>query len=356
MASRAHQREIESLAQWRKHLSQGVRSLRGWHIQSVDLRGEDLRRVGVSGAVFLGCLFADGVEDIVRQRGALVFPALPELPFDPYRARLYTPEDLYAGLDNGYSATLDAIAYAWSLAPRTLDRTLATALHDHAINDAVTDFAQQRSLVGVMGGHAVTRDCAAYAAAAELGHALARRHVVATGGGPGAMEAANLGAFFSAQPIEALRAACTRLAEVPDFHTDITAWAQSALKVRHELGVGVPSLGIPTWHYGDEPPNLFADHIAKYFTNSIREQVLLDLSTAGIVVLPGSAGTLQEIFQSSCEKFYAGRDVSPMVLVGIEHWTRQLPAWPLLSSLFADLPGVVHLVDKVAEAAEIIAG
>ena len=44
-----------------------------------------------------------------------------------------------------------------------------------------------------MGGHAAQRGDAEYADAARLGHALGAHHVVATGGGPGAMEAANLG-------------------------------------------------------------------------------------------------------------------------------------------------------------------
>ena len=31
------------------------------------------------------------------------------------------------------------------------------------------------------------------------------------------------------------------------------------------------SLGIPTWFYGHEPPNVFCDGIGKYFSNAIRE-------------------------------------------------------------------------------------
>ena len=33
------------------------------------------------------------------------------------------------------------------------------------------------------------------------------------------------------------------------------------------------SLGVPTWFYGHEPPNLFATRIAKFFTNALREDV-----------------------------------------------------------------------------------
>ena len=45
----------------------------------------------------------------------------------------------------------------------------------------------------------------------------------------------------------------------------------------------------PTWFYGHEPPNVFADHVAKYFRNAIREDVLLQVCDAGIVFLPGAA-------------------------------------------------------------------
>lgn len=49
--------------------------------------------------------------------------------------------------------------------------------------------------VGVMGGHSVTRDSDDYRLAADLGAALAGTgHLVTTWGGPGAMEATNLGA------------------------------------------------------------------------------------------------------------------------------------------------------------------
>ncbi len=51
-----------------------------------------------------------------------------------------------------------------------------------------------------MGGHAVARDDPAYAQTARLAWRLGSTLVVATGGGPGAMEAANLGAYLSGHP------------------------------------------------------------------------------------------------------------------------------------------------------------
>ena len=74
--------------------------------------------------------------------------------------------------------------------------TLLRAIHDDSVTDALDEFLGGRPVVGVMGGHALARGTRGYAGAARLGHPSPRRAlVVATGGGPGAMEAANLGAF-----------------------------------------------------------------------------------------------------------------------------------------------------------------
>jgi predicted Rossmann-fold nucleotide-binding protein len=273
-----------------------------------------------------------------------------------YRSRLYSPAELYDTAD--YQDSLDARAYAWSRQPTDVDAELAAALHDHAIDDALADWVASRRLVGVMGGHAARRGTREYADAARLGRALAASHVVATGGGPGAMEAANLGAWMSVHDAASLDDALARLAVVPSYRPDIGAWARTAFDTMARFPDGAESLGIPTWRYGHEPPNPFASSIAKYFRNSSREAILLEVCDAGIVFLPGVGGTVQEIFQDACENYYADESsVAPMVLVGGEHWTSTVPAWPLLRSLSAGraMEQHVHLVDTVDEAAALIA-
>lgn len=173
------------------------------------------------------------------------------------------------------------------------------------------------------------------------------------------MEAANLGALARSE--EALQRALTTLSSVPDFAPSVQEWAGVALRAREELDTDedeVRSVGIPTWFYGHEPPNVFCDGIAKYFSNALREDILLASSAGGIIVLPGAAGTVQEIFQAATPLYYADETepLPPLVLVGREHWTQEVPVWPALRALGADHPlgEAIHLVATPEEAAEVV--
>jgi predicted Rossmann-fold nucleotide-binding protein len=351
--------EVDSLAELDRRLAAGARTMNGWRVISVDFddRGAQLRGCDVAGATFLGCRFGPGDEADVEARGAIVFPAIPDAPVDAYRGALYSPRELYDA--DAYPASLDARAYGWAQEHDDQDALLARTLHDHAIDVALADWLarSQRPRVGLMGGHAVARDDPAYAQTARLAWRLGSTLVVATGGGPGAMEAANLGAYLSGHPLEALDEALAHLTRVPSFRPSVRAWADAAFEMLDRFPDGRESLGIPTWHYGHEPPNAFATAIAKYFRNASREAILLQVCDAGIVFLPGAGGTVQEIFQDACENYYADESsVAPMVLVGSAYWTREVPAWPLLTALARGRPmePFVHLVDTVEEAAHVL--
>ncbi|MBT1182970.1 Rossmann fold nucleotide-binding protein [Streptomyces sp. CJ_13] len=354
--------EIETLAEFDQVVARG--SLSGYRIQSVNLleRTFALLAADTSAAVFLGCAMEPDASAKVRADGALVYPPVPDLPFNPYRGLLYTADELFTGLADGYEATPDAQAYAWfqeTKADGDVFSSMLRSIHDDAVSDALDEHLSGARVVGVMGGHAMERGGTEYRGAAELGRGLARSGLtVATGGGPGAMEAANLGAYLAPAPDAALAEALELLAKAPSFTPSVSDWARAAFAVRERWPAGGDSVGIPTWFYGHEPPNAFAGHIAKYFANATREDGLLARSTAGVVFLPGAAGTVQEIFDNATPNYYASRgEPTPMVLVGRHHWTEHLPAWPLLRALARGrgMESRIKLVDSVAEVPEALA-
>ncbi len=361
--------EIESVAALEAAIDSGD-PLTGLRLQDLDLDGHEeelLARTDLEGLVVLGGRLSEVLAHHLRLHGALVFPSDPHAPVDPYRSTLYQPHDLYAGLaEHGYAATPDARAHRWHADAALAHDAfvcLLRAIHDDSMNDALSEALGDSPVVGVMGGHALLRGERAYAAAAGLGHSLASAGLtVATGGGPGAMEAANLGAF--AESPAALAGALERMAAVPDFSSGVDAWAIEALAVHDDLRPAlrtaprVQSIGIPTWFYGHEPPNVFCTGIAKYFSNAIREDGLLARCTAGVIALPGAAGTVQEVFQAATRLYYAPDDepAPPLVLVGRSHWVDAVPVWPALRGLARGrgMDSRVHLVDDVDEAASLV--
>ncbi|MFI9642721.1 LOG family protein [Micromonospora sp. NPDC051925] len=379
--------EIETRAEFDRHLAAG--SLAGLTVQGLRLDLDpvpDLTAAEVAGTLFVGCRFA-GREvgaDLVR-RGANVVPPFSGLPYPTQPAHLYTPEDLAAGFaDTGFAGMYDTRVYdhfrAHGGALPDVKEALGQRLHDHGVDNALADAVRTwlsthgpQSVVGVMGGHAVPRGSVPYRMAAVLGWELARAdRLVVTGGGPGVMEAANLGAFLSAWPAQELNTAIDLLAVAPDF-TDHDRYTAAALTVRERYAAAVPQqrapgldwarsggLAIPTWLYGHEPANLFAGRIAKYFSNAIREDTILRLARGGIVFAPGRAGTVQEVFQAATKTYYGTDGASgAYVFLDRAYWTRELPIESLLRPLFAgspfgDLSGSIHLTDDVREAVRVL--
>lgn len=282
----------------------------------------------------------EALKDIIAQ------PSF-RMPFDIFREHLYSAEDLYKGYQLGkpgsYKDCYDQQVYNHYLekgkAASDIKETLARTLHDHSMTNAMNDFLahfDERQVVGFMGGHGLLRTEAAYRQVVMVSKTLAENGcLMVSGGGPGAMEATHLGAWMAGRTEAETEDALAILQEAPSFKDKL--WLDTALQVMNKYPQEhVMSLGVPTWLYGHEPATPFATHIAKYFDNSIREDSILTIAKGGIIYSPGSAGTMQEIFQEAVQNHYLSFGyASPMIFLGSEYWSNEMPVWPLMQHLIA---------------------
>lgn len=197
-----------------------------------------------------------------------------------------------------------------------------------------------------MGGHSTKRNSEYYAKVALAAKRLAENgYYIATGGGPGIMEAANLGAYMAKYSDENLIDAIMILSQLEFEGNEETVdylaknYISLSKKVLEIFPNSTMNLAIPTWFYGHEPSNLFADSIAKYFSNSIREDILLAICLYGIIFAPGSAGTTQEIFQEAAQNHYGTMGFySPMVFLGKKRYVEDTGLYSVLHQLAVGKP------------------
>jgi hypothetical protein len=138
-------------------------------------------------------------------------------------------------------------------------------------------------------------------------------------------------------------------------------WAVPAVELLGRFQNFGVSLAVPTWHYGHEPLTPLATHVAKYFLNSIREDVLLALAVNGIIFAPGKAGTLQEVFQDAAQNYYRGDGpFSPMIFFDRTFWRETLPVESLLEALFVknghgdEFKQKVRFTDDIDEVVDLL--
>ena len=348
-------------------LSSSEQELRRYAFQCVDFTISPELALGhfYRECLFLSCRLPMGLKR--QSRDCLFLPNMGETFGFPNH--LYSPEELYEGYNpdqpDSYAKCYDGRVYRHYLkkgkSGTDIKETLARTLHDHSISDCLQDYLSrfdERKLVGVMGGHNLSRLDEAYVQVVRLSKRLTELgFLMISGGGPGAMEATHLGAWMAGRTEAELQEAFS-IMQVAPFYKD-RLWLPTAWEVRNRFpNFSYESLGIPTWLYGHEPSTPLATHIAKYFDNSIREDGILTLSKGGIIYTPGSAGTLQEIFQEAVQNHYLTFGyASPMVFMGKKFWTETVPVWPLIMHLvengtYKNL--ILCLTDKVAEAEQVL--
>ena len=202
-----------------------------------------------------------------------------------------------------------------------------------------------RPVAGVMGGSSTLAADPNYRRVVQLTAALTQRgYLVVCGGGLGIMEAANLGAYLAERSDAERDHAVDTLAAAPPWPEDPAGYMAVADDLRARFAPGGDSLAIPTWVIAGEPISLFATHIAKYFSNSIREDGMLAVATAGIVFAPGGAGTMQEIFQDGAQNASRVFGRSPMAFLDSHHYCEETGLYPALHA-----PGGAAGVRRPAE-------
>lgn len=336
---------LNTFSEVKAHLS-AFGSLHHCTVRNVDFTrsGISWMEISMGESSFLGCRFKSTDELILHEKGALLFPEVEGLPYNPYRVNLYTWQELMAGYTPEQDNSVDREIYDFFAKSRfnpEISQALYQRIHDHAIDHALRELLDfdangmtGKRCVGIMGGHGTARTDLYFRKVVETAKLLTEQgYYIASGGGPGIMEAANLGAWLAGQGDRSIiDRALETLAAAPRYSSP--GFSEAAQKVLEMFPNGGESLAIPTWFYGHEPSNLFATQIAKYFSNSIREDTLLSISLHGVVFAPGSAGTTQEIFMDATQNHYGTLNYySPMVFLGKKRYEIDTLIYPLMRQL-----------------------
>lgn len=295
---------------------------------------------------------------------------LEYVPFKVNPRRLYTGKSIYRGYrphkPQSFAWSYDQQVYRHYIkhgkhASDPLEAA-ARAIHDFYVIKEMQHFIKRyprTKVAAVMGGNAMLRTDESYLDVVRLSKRLTEAgFLMCSGGGSGAMEAANLGGMLAGRTEAEMLDAVAILRQSPSQHDKGYLEHSFEVIAKYPRLKGYYSLSIPTWLYGHEPTNPFASHIAKLFDNSIREDTLLTIAFAGIIYAPGSAGTIQEIFQDALQNQYLTLEVnSPMVFLNSKYWTEKVPIYNTLQRLrelgtYSNLQ--LTLTDDYMEASQVI--
>jgi len=139
------------------------------------------------------------------------------------------------------------------------------------------------------------------------------------------MEAGNLGAYLADKTCEEVDEALSIIRTgnegvETEFLNPIPA--NNVIKRFGYPSADLLSLGISTWRYSIEPYNRFATYHAKFFSNALREDGLIDVCRGGIIFSQGGPGTRQEVFQALCANHEQSQvdDQYPLVFLDSQFW------------------------------------
>ena len=350
-------------------------------LQGLDLSTIDKAFTGISvkDCTFLGCIVGDVLAAQIHRHQAGFVSELAALPksLPAFAPGIYSVADLYKGMaEDGskWEVTPDHDGFVFfnekKNVPRKLDpaQSIAARLHDTVQEQSVTALLRDQDVVAIMGGHDFKRrledseikagKADVYWDCVEIAKSLTEQgFLILTGGGPGLMEAGNLGALLAGADKQMLDDVRALLTNQPFESKEWRATGMAARKrILGSWDAQPPesqfSLGIPTWFYGHEPPNLFASHHSKMFFNSLREDGLVTLANREIIYFEGNAGTVQEIFQDAAQNYYVGEGQSPTSMVFYNaggYWERASDelSWPTDSPMDKRKP-LLPLIKQLA--------
>jgi hypothetical protein len=160
--------------------------------------------VKIENTYFLGCQFSDSESQyLLMSKGASILAPFTGLPYQAFRYRLYTADELLHKTPSG--VTVDQAIYCDYLKKGRMSPDIVEALcrriHDHGIDDGLEHLIRDvgpMNFVALMGGSSNKRTDPFYRKTALTARLLRQQSLfVVSGGGPGMMEAANLGAYFA---------------------------------------------------------------------------------------------------------------------------------------------------------------